>query len=94
MEAVVATDFVDRLIAVPTLVVGGLRDQIFGPEALQDGVVAPLPGARLELLDCGHEIPIEAPRELAKLIDGFVSDLDDAASQKARPAMDGISRST
>jgi pimeloyl-ACP methyl ester carboxylesterase len=94
MEAVMSTDFADRVVPVPTLVVGGLGDQIFGPEALRDGVVAPLPGARLELLDCGHEIPLERPRELAELIQGFVTDLDQAAPEEACPALDaGISQS-
>jgi len=74
MEAVTSTSFVDRLAmkAVRTLVVAGQHDQIFNPEALRDGVVAPLGDARLELLDCGHEIPIERPRELAQLIENFV----------------------
>jgi pimeloyl-ACP methyl ester carboxylesterase len=73
MELVTSTSFADRLesMTVPTLVVGGLHDPIFAPEALRDGVVAPLRQARLELLDCGHEIPGERPRELAGLIDEF-----------------------
>jgi pimeloyl-ACP methyl ester carboxylesterase len=81
MELVTSTSFADRLesMTVPTLVVGGLHDQIFAPEALRDGVVAPLRGARLELLDCGHEIPVERPRELARLIDEFTLQTTGAA---------------
>jgi pimeloyl-ACP methyl ester carboxylesterase len=69
------TAFVERLASVtmPTLVVGGLNDPIFGPDALRDGVVAALPQARLALLDCGHEIPLEAPGELAAVIEAFLA---------------------
>jgi pimeloyl-ACP methyl ester carboxylesterase len=58
----------------PTLVVGGAGDWMFPPDALRDGVVAPLARARLEIIDCGHEIPIEAPAELAELVTGFIDE--------------------
>jgi pimeloyl-ACP methyl ester carboxylesterase len=57
---------------VPTLVVGGLHDWLFPPDLMQNGVAGPLARARLELLDCGHEIPIEMPHELAQLVQRFV----------------------
>jgi pimeloyl-ACP methyl ester carboxylesterase len=71
----VGVSFMERVgaIAAPTLVVGGSGDPMFGPELLRTAVVEPLADARLELLDCGHEIPIEAPRELAALIEEFVA---------------------
>ncbi len=77
MELVTSTSFTDRLtdLAVPTLVVGGRHDQIFSPEALAEAVAAPLPGARLEILDCGHEISVEQPRQLARLIEAFATEL-------------------
>jgi len=77
MEAVTATSFVEELAdtTTPTVVIGGMRDQMFSPDALQEGVVAPLRSARLEVLDCGHEIPIERPQELAALIEGFLVEL-------------------
>ncbi len=77
MELVTSTTLTDRLtdLAVPTLVVGGRDDQIFTPEVLAEAVAAPLPGARLEILDCGHEIPIEQPRQLARLIDDFATEV-------------------
>ena len=74
--------FVDRLesVPVPTLVVGGVHDPILTPAVLRDSVVAPLAKARLALLDCNHEIPIEKPLELAGLIEasspGFPMRLD------------------
>ena len=77
IELVTTESFVDRLgvLDVPTLVIGGRDDAIFSPEALAAGVVAPVRGARLELVDCGHEIPIEQPQQLAGLIAGFVADV-------------------
>jgi pimeloyl-ACP methyl ester carboxylesterase len=74
LQAVMTTSFADRLssIAAPSLVIGGAGDPMFTPDLLRTAVVAPLAGARLELIDCGHEIPIEAPRELAALIEDFV----------------------
>jgi len=77
LSTVIATSFTDRLasLTTPSLVVGGSGDPMFGPELLRTAVVAPLAGASLELVDCGHEIPIEAPRELATLIEGFLTRL-------------------
>ena len=71
------TSFVDRLTAEPppTLVVGGLHDSIFTPQILRDAVVAPIPGARLALLNTNHEIPVEQPRELAGLLEAFLAGL-------------------
>jgi pimeloyl-ACP methyl ester carboxylesterase len=74
LDAVMTTSFVDRLgtITAPTLVIGGSGDPMFTPDMLRDAVVPPLASACLELIDCGHEIPIEAPRELAALIEDFI----------------------
>jgi non-heme chloroperoxidase len=77
LNAVMTTSFTDRLgsITTPSLVVGGSGDPMFPPDALRATVVAPLAGARLALIDCGHEIPIEAPHELAALIEAFLAGL-------------------
>lgn len=77
LDAVMTTSFVDRLgsITIPSLVIGGSGDPMFPPDALRAAVVPPLAGARLVLIDCGHEIPIEAPRELASLIEAFLAGL-------------------
>jgi pimeloyl-ACP methyl ester carboxylesterase len=77
LDAAMTTSFVDRLASttVPSLVIGGSGDPMFPPGALRAAVVAPLASARLELIDCGHEIPIDAPRELASLIEAFVAGL-------------------
>ena len=69
--------FSDRLaeLRAPTLVVGGRHDPIFTPDALRHGVVAPLPRARLVLIDCNHEVPIEAPAEMALALGAFSAGL-------------------
>jgi non-heme chloroperoxidase len=75
LNAVMTTSFVDRLasITTPSLVIGGAGDSMFPPDVLRAAVVPPLAGARLALIDCGHEIPIEAPHELAALIEAFLA---------------------
>lgn len=62
-----------RSVRVPVLVVAGARDPLHS--AMASDVVASLPQARLETLDCGAEIPMEMPGELAHLIEQFVADL-------------------
>jgi hypothetical protein len=44
-------------------------------ENVREHIVRPIPAARLALLDCGHEIPLELPRETGTLIEAFVSGL-------------------
>lgn len=67
--------FADRIgeLETLTLVVGGVHDQIFTPDVLRGGVVAPLKRARLVLVDAGHEIPLEQPDVLAALVEAFVA---------------------
>lgn len=69
--------FAELLPGLPTLtlVVAGIHDAIFSPEALRQGVVAQLARARLAVLDSNHEIPIEAPKELAAVIQAFLAGL-------------------
>jgi non-heme chloroperoxidase len=75
MTACISTSFADRLggLDVPTLVVAGRGDEIFPPQLLRDTILDALPQARLVVLDCGHEIPAEAPEELARLIEAFLA---------------------
>lgn len=70
--------FMDRLKAItaPTLVVGGTHDPMLPPPVLRQAVVDALPRARLATLECGHEIPLEKPEELAGLITAFLAGLD------------------
>jgi pimeloyl-[acyl-carrier protein] methyl ester esterase len=77
LDAAMIASFTDRLasISIPSLVIGGSGDPMFPPDALRAAVVPPLRGARLALIDCGHEIPIEAPHELAGMIEAFLAGL-------------------
>jgi pimeloyl-ACP methyl ester carboxylesterase len=86
MSTCLTTSFVDRLatMTTPTLVVGGLHDTIFTPDLLRDAIVAHISGARLALLDCGHEIPLEKPRELAALLEAFLAGLPTAPAHTRR----------
>jgi len=69
--------FVQKIVAhdLATLIIGGIHDPIFPPDALRFGVAAPFPKARIALLDSNHEAPIEQPREFAALIEAFVAGL-------------------
>ena len=60
---------------VPTLVVAGRYDPMFSPEFLRDEIVAHIPQARMAVLECGHEIPLEKPMQLAGLVEAFVAGL-------------------
>jgi non-heme chloroperoxidase len=75
LTACTANAFDVGSITAPTLVIGGLHDAIFGPDVLRGGVVAQLPNARLALVDAGHEIPLERPREFAALVEAFLAGL-------------------
>ena len=59
---------------VPTLVVGGSADWLFPPQVLEHGVADALTHAQLEILDCGHEVPIEDPDALAHLVSRFLTE--------------------
>jgi pimeloyl-ACP methyl ester carboxylesterase len=56
-----------RAIAAPTLVVAGRRDVMTPPRAGQ-ALAREIPGARLELLDTGHDMPKEAPGAMARAL--------------------------
>lgn len=59
-----------------TLAISGLHDPVLPPRLVRDEVVTRIPGARLALVDCGHEIPLERPLETAGLIEAFVAGLE------------------
>ena len=64
-------DFHDRLaaIALPTLVVAGERDPVALPARVRRDVADAIAGATyVTLKNVGHNIPVEVPDELARLI--------------------------
>lgn len=69
--------FDDRLsaIQIPILVVAGIHDGLLPPDAVRQLIMPPLPRARLVLLDCNHEIPLEKPQELTGLLQAFLAGL-------------------
>jgi pimeloyl-ACP methyl ester carboxylesterase len=77
MRVTLDTDFSGELASldVPTLVLVGGRDEFMTVELLRSEIASKINGARMVILDCGHEIPIERPRELAALIEAFLAGL-------------------
>src|SRR5205823_13848878 len=69
--------FLDRVptTRAATLVVGGKHDPLLSPEFLRATVVSQIPGARMALFDCGHEIPSEQPEATATLLQAFLAGL-------------------
>jgi pimeloyl-ACP methyl ester carboxylesterase/ketosteroid isomerase-like protein len=60
-------------ITAPTLVICGAEDRATPPE-LSLEIVSGIPAARIEILaGVGHHPPLEAPHELAALIEGFLN---------------------
>jgi pimeloyl-ACP methyl ester carboxylesterase len=77
MRATLDTDFSAELASLdaPTLVVAGGRDEFMTVQLLRDEIASKINGARMVILDSGHEIPLERPRELASLIEAFLAGL-------------------
>jgi len=69
--------FSEKLAATraATVVVGGIHDAMMSPDYLRAEVVQKIPGARLALLDCAHEVPMEKPLETAAIIEAFIAPL-------------------
>jgi pimeloyl-ACP methyl ester carboxylesterase len=62
-------------IRVPTLIIAGEGDPLFGREYINNRVLLTTSEARAVFLPCGHEIPFEMPRETASLLEAFVAGL-------------------
>lgn len=60
-----------RALRVPTLVVAGRRDQMT-PLRAGKALAAEIPGARFEVVDAGHSMMSEAPRETLRLLEEFL----------------------
>ena len=59
-----------------TLVMAGKYDPLVPLDIMREAtVVAPIPGARLAVLDCGHEIPLEQPQVAAAVMEAFLAGL-------------------
>ncbi len=75
-EAVSRIDFrgTNPLVACPTLVIGGTRDEAT-PMVMSELICQAIPGARLATLDASHLSAIEKPAAFAALVAGFISGL-------------------
>lgn len=70
----VAEDWVERCAPVEqeVLLVAALQDPVWGPDMQRRLTMPHLASARMELVDCGHLVPAEAPQELAGMLRRFV----------------------
>ena len=77
LQTTIETDFSGELehLDVPTLVVAGARDEFFTVDLLHATIASLIPRARMAIVDCGHEVPLERPRELAALVEAFLAGL-------------------
>jgi pimeloyl-ACP methyl ester carboxylesterase len=66
-------------IRVPTLVIAGEGDPILTPDYVKRSVVESIPIARLVTLPCGHEVPIEMPKETAWIVQAFTAGIQGQA---------------
>jgi pimeloyl-ACP methyl ester carboxylesterase len=60
-----------RQLDVPTLVIGGSRDQMTGPKA-GEALAREIRGAKFVMLDAGHSIMSEAPRPTLAALERFL----------------------
>jgi len=63
-------------IDLPTLIMVGENDPLVGPDYARQFVLSSAPRARMVVVPCGHEIPVELPRETAWMLQAFVAGLD------------------
>ncbi len=64
-----------KLPRIPTLIVGGMADQLTPPK-YSHYLAVNIPGAKLIILDAvGHSIPQEQPHEFNRILDEFISTL-------------------
>lgn len=69
-------DFIDRLarIDVPTLAIAGAKDPIAPPPGIKRNVAEAIPGALFVVLrSAGHNLPVEAPDDIAAAVDRFAT---------------------
>jgi pimeloyl-ACP methyl ester carboxylesterase len=70
-----------RGVRVPTIVIAGAGDPILTPDYVKGSVVECTTGARLVIFPCGHEVPIEMPKETAWILQAFVAGLKGQAAE-------------
>jgi pimeloyl-ACP methyl ester carboxylesterase len=67
-------------ITVPVLVLAGQHDKVDPPEDLKADLLPFIPHAQMTIIDkTGHLSPLEAPEQLAREIDQFITGLEESA---------------
>ena len=72
------------VLRLPVLLVAGDKDGSLGPEVQRSVSMPHWPNGRLASLHSNHLIPMEKPAELARLIAGFVEELNGSSARAAR----------
>ena len=63
-----------KAIKVPTLLILGKEEMIYSPAKAAERALRILPNSKVIMLpDCGHAIPLDAPKEASNAIDSFLS---------------------
>ena len=73
------------VLRLPVLLVAGDKDGSLGPEVQRSVSMPHWPNGRLASLHSNHLLPMEKPTELARLIAGFVQELNGSSARAARP---------
>ncbi len=73
------------VLRLPVLLVAGDKDGALGPEVQRSVSMPHWPNGRLASLHSNHLIPMEKPAELARLIAGFLEELNGSSARAARP---------
>ena len=68
-------DWVERCspITVPTLVIAADRDPVWGIDMQQELTMPHLTNGSIATIDSGHQVPMEAPQQLAEMVSSFLA---------------------
>ena len=78
------------VLPLPVLVVAGDKDEALGPDAQRSWTMPHFPHGRLATLHSSHLVPMEKPRELARLIAEFVRGVEGDGVRSAGVQRDGL----
>jgi pimeloyl-ACP methyl ester carboxylesterase len=73
-------------MTTPTVVIAGSDDRFLDVDLLRDLVLPRIPHAQMVVLESGHELQVERPKEVAALIKAFVAGLSPTVVGRHGPA--------